>query len=167
MLKQIETSILARLSPIRELLRPAGVLVRGLPDETSRMTQEDAGDVVVFIKGGNIQNVFIEINVLLPSRVKTERACYPVVEQVWGLLHKFLPDSAASVLFDMAWELMVQDTRWLVKVNYKAAISPYVFEFLDPDDTLPGIDEIVMSPIAPPAPSFSVKSSTLPSPSFL
>lgn len=163
MLKQIETSILARLAPVRELLRPDGVLVRGLPDDASRMTQEDAGDVVIFIKGGNIREIFIELNILLPSRVKSSTGCFPVVEQVWGLLRTFLPDSAAGVLTDMNWQLMTQDTRWLIKIDYKAAISPYVFEFPDPDDTLPGIDEIVMIPIAPPAPSFSVKSSTLPS----
>lgn len=163
MLRQIETSILARLAPVRELLRPDGVLVRGLPDDASRMTQEDAGDVVVFIKGGNIREVQIEVNVLLPSRVKSSTGCFPVVEQVWGLLHTFLPTDAAGVLTNMTWELMTQDTRWLVKVNYTAAISPYVFEFPDPDDTLPGIDEIIMSPIAPPAPSFSVALSTVPS----
>lgn len=161
MLKQIETSILARLAPVRELLRPDGVLVRGLPDDASRMMQEEAGDVVVFIKGGNIREVQIEVNVLLPSRVKSSTGCFPVVEQVWGLLHTFLPDSAAGVLANMNWELKTQDTRWLVQITYTAAISPYVFEF--PDDTLPGIDEIVMTPIVPPAPSFSVALSTIPS----
>jgi hypothetical protein len=161
MLRQIETSILARLAPVRELLRPDGVLVRGLPDDAFRMTQEDAGDVVVFIKGGNIREVRIEVNVLLPSRVKSSTACFPVIEQIWGLLHTFLPTAAAGVLANMNWELMTQDTRWLVNMNYTAAISPYVSEFPDADDTLPGIDEIIMNPIAPPAPSFSVAISSM------
>lgn len=142
MLKQIETSILARLVPVQDLFR-------GLPDDASRTTQEDAGDVVVFIKSGNIREVQIEVNVLLPSRVKTSTDCFPVVEKVWGLLHTFLPDSAAGVLANMSWELMTQDTRWLAKFNYTVAISPYVFEFPDADDTLPGLEKIVMRPINP------------------
>lgn len=162
MLKQIETSILARLAPVRELLRPDKVLVRGLPDAATQVQQEEAGDVVVFIKGGDISKVLIEVNVLLPSRVKSARGCFPVVEQVWGLLHTFLPDAAAGVLSGMNWNLKIQDTRWLVQINYTAPISPYVFEFLDPDDTLPGIDQIIMSPLVPPAPTFSVSKGTHP-----
>lgn len=142
MLKQIETSILAQLAPVRDLLR-------GLLGNASQMTQEDAGSVAVSIKGGNIREVQIEVKVLLPSHVKSSTACFPVVEKVWGLLHLFLPDSAAGVLANMDWELMTQDTRWLAKFNYTATISPYVFEFPDPDDTLSGLDEIVMTPIAP------------------
>jgi hypothetical protein len=161
MLKEIELSILNQLQPVRELLQPGGVLVRGLPDDTERMKQETAGDVVVFINGGNINSVSIEVNVLLPSRVKTATACFPVVERVWGLLHLFLPDYAAGVLTNMEWQLMVQDTRWLAKIEYKASISPYAFDFPD-DDTLPGIDTILMSPITPPAPSFFVTNLTSP-----
>lgn len=152
MLRQIETSILARLAPVRELLLFDGDLVQRSPDSASKMTQEDVGDIVVFIKGGNIREVQIEVNVLLPSRVQSSTGCFPVVERVWGLLHTFLPDSAAGVLANMSWELMTKDTRWLAKINYTAAISPYVFEFPDPDDTLPSLDEIVMSPITPSAP---------------
>jgi hypothetical protein len=149
MLKQIETSILAQLAPVRELLRLDGILVRGLPNNTSRMTQEDTGEVVVFIKGGNIREVQIEVKVLLPSRIKSSTECFPVVEQVWGLLHLFRPENAAGVLANMVWELLTQDTRLLAKFNYTAAISPYVFEFPDPDDTLPSFEEIVISPIVP------------------
>jgi hypothetical protein len=57
----------------------------------------------------------------------------------------------------MSWELMNQDTRWLAKSNYTVAISPYVFEFPDPDDKL-GIEEIVITPIAS---SFSVSDSSI------
>jgi hypothetical protein len=130
------------------------------------MTQEDAGDVVVFIKGGDIRSVSIEVNVLLPSRVKSSTACFPVIEQVWGLLYLFLPTDAAGVLSDMNWLLMTQDTRWLAKINYKVAISPYIFEFPDQEGTLPGIDTIIMKPIAPPAPSFFVNNSTIPTMQF-
>lgn len=161
MLKEIELSILNRLQSVRDLLKVDGVLVRGLPDQTDRMMKETGGDVIVFIKGGNINEVRIEVNVLLPSRVKTATACFPVVERVWGLLHLFLPDNAASVLTGMEWELMIQDTRWLAKIQYKAAISPYVFEFPD-NSTLPGIDTIFISPISPPAPTYFVTTSTLP-----
>lgn len=146
MLKQIQRSILTQLAPVRDLLHPDEELTRNLPDDTSKMTQEDAGDVVVFIKAGDIREVQIEVNVLLPSHVKSSSECFPVVEQVWGLLHTFLPDSAAGVLANMSWELTTQDTRWLAKFNYTAAISPYVFEFPDTDDTLPSIDSIA-SPI--------------------
>jgi hypothetical protein len=93
----------------------------------------------VFIKNGEIRQVQIEVNVLLPSRVKSSTECFPVVEQVWGLLHLFRPENAAGVLANMAWELTTQDTRWFAKFNYTVAISPYVFEFPDPDDTLPSI----------------------------
>ena len=97
MLKQIETSILTRLAPVKDLLR---------------ITQENAGDLAVFIKGGNIREVQIEVNVLLPNHhVKSSTDCFPVVEKVWGLLHTFLPDSATGVLANMNWELMTQDTR--------------------------------------------------------
>lgn len=133
MLKQIETSILARLAPVRDLLRP---------DNALKMTQEDAGDIAVSIKRGNIREVQIEIDVLLPSRVNLSTDCFPVVEQVWGLLHTFLPDSAAGVLANMSWELITQDTRWLAKFNYTVAVSPYVFEFPDADGNLPSIDPI-------------------------
>lgn len=145
MLKQIETSILARLAPVRDLIRPDLRLLCWLPDEAYQMKQEDAGDVVVFIKGGNIREVQIEVNVLLPSHIQSSTACFPVVEQVWGLLHTFLPNSAAGVLANMSWELTIQDARWIAKFNYTVAISPYVFEFPDSDDTLSGIEEIVMS----------------------
>lgn len=149
MLKQIETSILTRLSPVRDLLHPNEGLGKGLSNNASKMTQEDAGDIVVFIKSGNIREVQIEVNVLLPSRVKSSTECFPVVEKIWGLLHTFLPDSAAGVLANMSWELMTQNRRWLAKFNYTAAISPYVFELPDPDDTLPGFHESVMTPITP------------------
>jgi hypothetical protein len=153
MLKQIQASILAQLAPVRDLLRPDRNLRQGLPYDVSRMTQEDAGNVVVFIKGGNIREVQIEINVLLPSRIKSSTACFPVVEQVWGLLHLFRPENAAGVLANMSWELIAQDKRWLAKFNYTVAISPYVFEFPDPDHKLPSIEEIAVAPIAP---SFSI-----------
>lgn len=149
MLKQIETSILARLAPVRNLLQLDGDLVRGLPDEASRMKQKDAGDIEVFIKNGNIREIQIEVNVLLPSQVELSTACFPVVEKVWGLLHTFQPGSAAGVLANMSWELVTQDTRWLAKFNYTVAISPYVFEFPEPEATLPGLNEIVMTPISP------------------
>lgn len=149
MLKQIETSILAQLAPVRDLLHPDGVLARGLPDDVSKMTQEDAGNVEVIIKGGNTRQVQIEVNVLLPSCVKSSTACFPVVEKVWGLLHTFLPDSAAGVLTNMSWELIAQDTRWLAKFNYTVAISPYVFEFPDPDDAVRDIEEAAVMPITP------------------
>lgn len=140
MLKQIETSILTRLASVRDLLQL---------DNASIMTQEDAGDIAVFIKGGNIREVQIEIKVVLPSHVKSSTECFPAIEQVWGLLHLFLPDSAAGVLANMSWELVTQDTRWLAKFNYTVAISPYVFEFPDPNNTPPGIKDIVMTPIPP------------------
>jgi len=150
MLRQIQTSILARLAPVRELLHPDEVLGQKLPDNASRMTQEDARDVVVFIRAGNIREIQIEVNVLLSSHVKSSTDCFPVVEKVWGLLHTFLPDSAAGVLANMSWELTTNGTRWLAKFNYTTAISPYVFEFPDPKATLPGINNIT-SPIAPSA----------------
>lgn len=160
MLKAVELSILSRLTPVRELLRVDGVMVRGLPDEATKMLQEDSGDVVVFIKGGDIKQVKIEINILLPSRVKSSRGCFPVIEKVWGLLHQFIPVDAAGALTNMTWQLMTQDTRWLAKLDYTAAISPFIFE--NYDDTLPGIDQIVMIPLYPTAPTFQVSSSTLP-----
>lgn len=159
MLKQIQTSILAQLAPVRDLLHPDEGLARDLPDHASKMTQEDAGNIVVFIKGGDIRQVQVEVNVLLPNRIKSSTGCFPVVEQTWGLLHTFLPDSAAGVLTNMSWELMTQDTRWLAKFNYTAAISPYVFEFPDPDDK-PDIEEIVTTPIVPSSLSLSVTDST-------
>lgn len=154
MLKEIETSVLQRLAPVRELLRADGVKVRGLPDETTKMLQEDFGDVIVFVKGGDEKQVKLEINVLLPSRVKSSRGCFPVIEKVWGLLTNFIPLDAAGALTNMTWQLMTQDTRWLTKIEYSVAILPFIF--LYPDDTLPGIDQIVMIPLQPTAPSFQV-----------
>lgn len=161
MLIEIETSILKRLETVRDALKPKGVLVRGLPDKTDRILQEDEGDIVAFIKGGNTRQVFIEINILLPTRVKNESACYPVAEQVWGLLHEFTPLYAAGPLTEMVWNLKIKDSRWLVQIDYKCAISPYVFGF--DDDTLPGIEKITMMFENPTAPAFSVGSNSIPS----
>lgn len=161
MLAEIETSILEQLEPVRKALQPSGVLVRGLPDETTRMMQENQGDIIVFCTGGTESKVSLEINILLPKRIGNERACYPITELVRARLFKFIPQGAAGALTNLVWRLMQQDNKWLIKMTYDCAVSPYMFGV--DDDTLPGIQQITMMFSYPTAPAFSVGSATFPS----
>lgn len=136
MLAEIEKSILARLTPVREILKTSGVLVRGLPDDPKGAVRDESGDVICYVKGGDFSLTYIQIQVLLPSRVKSQTGCFPILERILSLLYKFIPDGAISPLSKGRWDLKITGDRWLITLDYQVSTSIESLVLIEMDDTI-------------------------------